>query len=384
MQWFYVIKDQRRGPVTQSELGDLKTRGVIDEYTYVWRMGMSKWERVGAIPDLFPAPAAPDSVFRRASRRINELTDTEAVDSSHMKGLFREVGRRHTPDEIEAVFAVGQATTTPDLATVSTTLPSPWVFTRLLSFLGVAFLALSFGWAQWKNPNLIPGVILLGSFTMPLVTAVFLFECNSPKNISLFAVMRLFVWGGVLSLLAALVLFDITAFFGNRIGPPIAGFVEEPAKLLAVIMLGSLPRYRWTLNGMCLGAAVGAGFAAFESAGYALLVLVEGGTVSDMFTNLYLRGILAPFGHVVWTAIAAGAVWRVKGDRSFEMEMLKDKRVLAPILAVMVLHATWNSELPSLLPFPIGYLVLGAVGWIIAIGMLLGGLRELRGVEPTS
>jgi RsiW-degrading membrane proteinase PrsW (M82 family) len=377
MEWHYAVGSQRLGPVTWQQLVDLGARGVITGSTPVWKAGMAQWAQASSIPGLLPPPPPEQPLIGRVSRRVAELTDTETVDRTHVKGLFREVGRRHTSEDTEAVFAVGLAATTPDVATVSTTLPAPWVFTRLLSFLGLAFLAMWFGWKQWNNLNLLPGVILLGSFTAPLGAAVFLFECNAPKNISLFAAVRLFVWGGVLGLLVSLLLFSLTEGLGERIGPPIAGLVEEPAKLLAVILLGSLPRYRWTLNGMCLGAAVGAGFAAFESAGYAMnFLLVEGDT--GMFNNLAVRGMLAPFGHVVWTAIAAGAVWRVKGDQPFAVEMLKDRRCFAPIVAVMVLHAIWNSPLPALVPFLLGYLALGAVAWTIAVGMLLGGLRELR------
>lgn len=376
-EWHYAVGNQRIGPVTWQQLVDLGARGVITGSTQVWKAGMAHWTPASSIPGLLPPPAPEQPLIGRVSRRVAELTDTEAVDRTHVTGLFRELGRRHNPDETEAVFAVGLAATTPDLATVSTTLPAPWVFTRLLSFLGLAFIAMWFGWKQWSNPNLLPGIILLGSFTAPLGAAVFLFECNAPKNISLFVAVRLFVWGGVLGILVSLVLFSMTESMGERIGPPIAGLVEEPAKLVAVILLGSLPRYRWTLNGMCLGAAVGAGFAAFESAGYAMnFLLIEGD--AGMFNNLALRGMLAPFGHVVWTAIAAGAVWRVKGDKPFALEMLKDRRCFAPIVAVMVLHAIWNSPLPALLPFLLGYLALGAVAWTIAVGMLLGGLRELR------
>jgi len=97
-----------------------------------------------------------------------------------------------------------------------------------------------------------------------------------------------------------------------------------------------------------------------------------------MFTNIVQRGVLSPLGHVVWTCIAAGAVWRVKGDKPFAFDMLKDRRCFAPILAVMALHATWNSQLPGLLPFFLGYLVLGGIAWTIAIGMLLGAMREIR------
>ncbi len=45
-------------------------------------------------------------------------------------------------------------------------------------------------------------------------------------------------------------------------------------------------------------------------------ILIKGAfavPLATMVNNLILRGALAPFGHVAWTAIAAGAFWRVKG-----------------------------------------------------------------------
>jgi hypothetical protein len=64
--------------------------------------------------------------------------------------------------------------------------------------------------------------------------------------------------------------------------------------------------------------------------------------------------------------------------------MLSDRRCLAPLIAVMVLHAIWNSSITEKLPFLLGYFALGAVGWVIAIGLLLGGLQELRKAEQAN
>jgi hypothetical protein len=242
-EWFVVGPDRKPfGPYPIEKLREYVAAGRILRETLVHRRGTSEWVRASSVPGLFAVPAQPPvaekPLIDRMSSRVAKLTDTETVNKAHLTGLFREVGRRHSSDETEAVFSVGLAATTPGIADVSTSLPAPWVFTRLLSFFGVAFLAMWFGWKQWGNPNLLPGVILLGSFTAPLVAAVFLFECNAPKNISLFAAVRLFVWGGVLGLLVSLFLFSATDRLGEMIGPPIAGVVEEPAKLLAVIMLG--------------------------------------------------------------------------------------------------------------------------------------------------
>ena len=49
-----------------------------------------------------------------------------------------------------------------------------------------------------------------------------------------------------------------------------AGIVEEVAKLLTVVVIMRNVRYKYILNGILFGATVGAGFAAFETAGYAL------------------------------------------------------------------------------------------------------------------
>ena len=47
------------------------------------------------------------------------------------------------------------------------------------------------------------------------------------------------------------------------------GVLEETGKALALLVVVGSLRYRWQLNGLLFGAAVGAGFAGFESAGYA-------------------------------------------------------------------------------------------------------------------
>ncbi len=54
-----------------------------------------------------------------------------------------------------------------------------------------------------------------------------------------------------------------------------------------------------------LGAAVGFGFAAFESAGYAFnaLFTASGLSLPNLVETEVLRGVLAPLGHGLWTAI---------------------------------------------------------------------------------
>jgi RsiW-degrading membrane proteinase PrsW (M82 family) len=143
-------------------------------------------------------------------------------------------------------------------------------------------------------------------------------------------------------------------------GASAAALIEEPGKLAAVILLAHRSRDPWTLNGLCFGAAVGAGFPAFESAGYALAIALGEGT-DAMTQNLIIRGFLSPFDHVVWTAIAAGALWRVSRGGPLSMESFLNWRFASLFLVVVALHFVGNSSFFDGVPFFGKYLVLGAI-----------------------
>lgn len=390
--WYYLRGAERRGPLALDEMRTLAKAGEIDGATLVWTVGFNDWRPAAEVPDLVaPRPAStptqpppPQDTVRRVSGVVSDLTGTAQIDGAHVSGLFSEVLKRHDEAALERVFSSGLAATTPSIDSIDVAPPTPWVYSRLLLFFGIAFLVLFMAWTELEGSGrLAPGLILVGSFAAPLAAAVFVYECNIPRNISLFVFARLFVWGGVLALLLSLALFPFFSAMRSILGPSIAGLVEEPGKLAAVVILVNATRYHWTLNGMCLGAAVGAGFAAFESAGYALESLLSEGE-AGLVHSLALRGVMAPFAHVVWTAICAGALWRVRRGRRFDWEMLKDRRCLSPIVAAMLLHATWNSPLPAMLPLYSGYLLLGGIAWIIAIGMMQEAIGEVKTAKERS
>jgi RsiW-degrading membrane proteinase PrsW (M82 family) len=140
------------------------------------------------------------------------------------------------------------------------------------------------------------------------------------------------------------------------------------------------PRHRQGVhrNGLLVGAAIGAGFAIFESAGYAFNALLGSRSVDSM-TTILVRAFLAPFGHVAWTAIAAGALWRVKGDQPLHPRMLVDIRFLRPFCIPVILHMLWNMPLPS--PLFLRHLALGGIGWFVVFGFVQEGLRQIKGEQ---
>ena len=100
-----------------------------------------------------------------------------------------------------------------------------------------------------------------------------------------------------------------------------------------------------------------------------------------MNSELFARAWLSPFGHVVWTAITAGALWRVKKGRPFNFQML-DATFWKTFSIPMVCHMIWDSPIamgaadPTLLNYGVT-MVLGVVSWYVAFGLVQQGLKEV-------
>lgn len=343
--------------------------------------------QVAAVPGAPPAAALPPHavvadhhlhLIDSLKGRIDRLASTEKLEGFSLSEMFSEVFKRRTQEETEQYFLVGTSHTTPAIQDCPTGWPKPWFFARMLIFLGVTYLVLDYALHLWPdNLNLIPGLLMMGSLAVPLSTAILVFEMNTPRNVSFYEVLRLFLMGGVISLLVALFEFQWSPL--SWLGSPEAGVIEETAKLLTVIALTrGGGRYKYILNGLLMGAAVGAGFAAFESAGYAFrYLLVTKGNYDGMTSVIYLRAFLAPFGHVAWTAIAAAAFWRVKADAGFQLSMLWNTRFLKAMLIPVALHMIWDFPyIPSF--FFLKYLVLGYIAWHVLFTFVQQGLRQVK------
>lgn len=190
------------------------------------------------------------------------------------------------------------------------------------------------------NPNLIPTVVLLGSFLVPVTFVAWAFGRRDTGELTPELLFTTFVTGGVLGVLGASVLETYLLhpspwlFLG-------VGLIEEFVKLAALAVLTRRLAVKSVRDGMILGASVGFGFAAFESAGYAFTALftVDGLSLVQVVQTEVLRGVLAPLGHGLWTAIVGGVLFSRSGRAHFALTL----RVLLAYLGVSVLHALWDS-----------------------------------------
>lgn len=313
--------------------------------------------------------------------QFSSLIGLEDLKNFRLGEIFSEVFKRHTEEEMEQQLVTGTSRNTPALEDLEVGWGKPWLFARLLGVSVALAFVLYQGWVLYGNPKLLPGLIFVGSFAVPVSALIFFLEMNVPRNVSIFKITQLLFIGGVASIILALIFFDRTDFLESYLGASAAGIVEESAKMLIVILLmGKSSRFPWILNGLLIGAAVGTGFAAFESAGYAFENMLKGGVEGGMAT-IELRGILAPFGHIVWTANSAAALWIVRGSRPFSWEMLKAPAFLRIFLSGVILHMVWNAPFVLLrLPLvgDLKFLLLGVIAWVICFRLVQAGLQQLN------
>ncbi len=317
---------------------------------------------------------APQQIFQSLAARLRTLANTEKLEGFSLKEMFSEVFRRRSEEEVDEYFIAGTARTTPAIDDAQTGWPKPWFFSRVLAFVAVIYFGFSFAMQQFDNSNLIPGMIMMGSLAVPLATVFLFFELNTPRNVSLYRVLMLVCFGGLVSLIISLAGFSAANL--DWLGASAAGIVEELGKLLAVVLVVRGNRYRYILNGLLFGAAVGAGFAIFESAGYAFNALLDNRSLDAMTANIQLRAMLSPFGHVAWTAISAGALWRARQGQPLKAQHFFDPRFLKALCIPVALHMIWNAPLPS--PLYARHLALGMVGWFVVFGLVQQGLRQVR------
>jgi protease PrsW len=197
---------------------------------------------------------------------------------------------------------------------------------------------------------LVPTVIIIGSFMVPATVAAFALSREREGYLTTEEVLLGFLGAGTLGVVATALL--EVALLPAAHGTFIAvGFIEELGKGAVLLAVAHQVHHREPRDGMVLGAIVGAGFAAFESSGYALQAMLDHihqRPLINILETEAFRAVLAPFGHITWTALLGGALFASSRAGRFRVT----KRLVATFLGVAVLHAIWDQ----------------AYGWAVMLG----------------
>ena len=128
---------------------------------------------------------------------------------------------------------------------------------------------------------------------------------------------------------------------------------------------------------MLIGAAVGAGFASFETVGYDFFK-------ARGFELLILRSVLAIGGHVSWAAIEAGALVMVKGEERLGLKHFSNPQFLMYVAMTMTMHFVWNVELASDSAMIAKYALLCAVAVYVSFVLINKAIAQVLQVADAA
>ncbi|QAY60769.1 PrsW family intramembrane metalloprotease [Microbacterium protaetiae] len=224
---------------------------------------------------------------------------------------------------------------------------APWLFGILVVILlGVAAYFLE---ALGPVASLVGLFIALVPLTAVLV-AVHVVDRWEPEPKSL--VVLAVAWGAIAAVAIALgVDLLLRLVFGVAETPAReavqsviqAPVVEEFAKGLGVLLVFLTARraFDGPVDGVVYGALVAAGFAFTENIQYFAVSMIEGGT-AQLTMTFFLRGILSPFAHVMFTSVTGFALGLAARRGA------PARAAIGPWIAGMVgaalLHALWNAS----------------------------------------
>ena len=327
------------------------------------------------------------SMAGRAVSTVNQMaggSEAEVVEL-RFRDFVDAVPKRHGFENSEEVFICGTRTTTPTIDKVAAEWPHPWVYSRVLALFVLTFLGCVALYSFFGNDKAIPGIIFIGALMTPFSALVFFFEVNAPRTISIAETVVMFFMGGIGSIL---LLYPVSVIFPGGgvydfIPAMVTGLTEELAKILIIVIFMRRAKERnYVLSGLLFGAAVGAGFAVFESAGYAYEAGIAYG-YEEMIGTIVARGVLSIGGHVAWAAVEGAALALGEGDNGFSFAQLRSRQFLMLALIPVVLHGLWDTYVPvlddvGLFGIPVKCYLLTIAIWIVLAVMLHRGLAQVN------
>ena len=307
------------------------------------------------------------NILDNATKEMNSWTGEDKSVEINFKSIFNQVFKKHTQDETDRIFIAGTKETTPTLNEVADKEVRPWLFSRVFLYLSSLLLILLAVLMIFQNSNAYPGLLFMGALSVPFSLLIFFFEINVFKNISIYQVMKIFFIGGAFSLLMTVFIYSLTGS-GNfsLLGSLLIGLVEETGKLVIISYFVYKANVSHIFNGMLIGAAIGAGFAVFENAGYAQ---------NYGIAVLLVRSFGSLGSHTIWSAIIGAALVMVKKNHKLTKAHFTDRHFINFYLLSVLLHALWDLKTPFT---DVKLVLLIISGWVAIFVLIHAGLREVK------
>ena len=143
------------------------------------------------------------------------------------------------------------------------TLPSPYLYLRMLLFLVVVFIVSWSAFYFFDGYELYPLLVAMWALAVPLVILMFFYEMDTSRSVSVFTILIYFL--AVIVFAEAVEMISYRFVYGENglsaFGAMAIGLMESALMFLLCMGFVYRLKVRDMMTGMLIGAAVGAGFA---------------------------------------------------------------------------------------------------------------------------
>jgi RsiW-degrading membrane proteinase PrsW (M82 family) len=212
--------------------------------------------------------------------------------------------------------------------------------------------------AATNDPSLITPLILIGAATAPAAFTALSYgrelRCTLPGAVLIGVAVLAGLFGAAV---AGLLTYGTLESLGPLPTLAVALVEEGVALLVPLAVLWALPGRR-AADGLLVGAASGAGFAAAEALSYLITALVG----SAGAHALLVRVLLGTAAHLAWTSIAATALWLAVQERWSARSL---RRFVLAAAGVVLLHTLWEIASPVPLRLGLTAVTFALLGWVV-------------------
>lgn len=286
---------------------------------------------------------------KKIKETVGRIFGYEYESAYNEKFLFKDVRKKRSRDDFENTITQGMFKGKANHTVLG--IEAPWLYMRVFFFMLIC-TAISLACTILTGYPM--AFIIVGGLCAVVPLMVFLFETNYARNLTILDVGKMFLIGGLSSLVLTMIL--NLPFNAGEVASAVllAPLLEELAKAIIVIFFVAKIKPKNMLTGLLIGFSIGAGFDAFESFDYAFksylieFFFSEGDYLTatgSSIGTIILRTFWSFFsGHHYFTAIFGAIYVLFKKEVTFKFKDLCQWKVLCGYIIPVLLHMIWNAS----------------------------------------
>lgn len=194
------------------------------------------------------------------------------------------------------------------------------------------------------------GDVLLVSavpYMIPLTLLIFIWEMNIPRNISILDMFYIAAFSGIICYLVIFFIEDMTQIGYGNVSVFTMPLLAEVSQLLIVCVFLRKKSRGYGLNGLLIGAAVGAGYSILTAADDLFYVAEYVGRIEGAMGLAVVRIIMVLGGDILWMAAVGGALALSKGKEPLKAKHLGNSLFLICLIGTYLMAVLWDYDLTN-------------------------------------